>query len=91
MEPISDSEVEALITTISQKIMNHLKRKGYLDKDGEDHSSLKPRGVMGPPTSSSLPVNSSKNSLLLPLPQEPILSDGPGCLRPIRPSEKRSP
>ena len=35
MEPISDSEVEALITTISQKIMNHLKRKGYLDKDGE--------------------------------------------------------
>jgi len=35
MEPISDSEVETLITAISQKIMNHLKRKGYLDKDGE--------------------------------------------------------
>jgi hypothetical protein len=35
MEPISDNEVEALITAISQKVMNHLKRKGYLDKDGE--------------------------------------------------------
>jgi len=35
IEPITDEQVAALISNISQSVMRHLKRKGYLDPEGE--------------------------------------------------------
>jgi hypothetical protein len=35
IESISDDDVAALLTRISQEVMRHLKKQGLLDKDGE--------------------------------------------------------
>lgn len=35
IEAITDEEVAALIKSIAKRVMHHLRRKGYLDKDGE--------------------------------------------------------
>jgi len=35
VSPFTDADCEALLTLISRKIMNHLRRKGYLDSSGE--------------------------------------------------------